>query len=192
MTATIDWHLVIQVAIPIVTLLGGAFLERALERKAKVVVFYGHVASHNAVATQTSPAMVINTHSIIIRNAGRLAAHNLRVRHGYLPPNFRIDPPRNWTKNSLPNGGDEILFDELVPNETISISYLYFPPLTWNQILTNVTSDEGFALVQNVVPTVQSRLSWRIWRNTMQTIGIITTVYLTVELVRFLLTKFPQ
>jgi hypothetical protein len=189
---TIDWHLVAQITVPIVTLLGGAFLERIIERRAKVVVFYGHVASHTLGQTQTSGAIPLNTHSIIIRNTGRLAARNLRVRHGYLPPNFRIDPPRSWTRNSIPNGGDEILFEELVPNETISISYLYFPPLTFDQILTRVSSDEGYAIVQNVVPTVQPSRVMRIWRTAMQTIGIIASVYLMVEFVRFLLMRLSQ
>jgi hypothetical protein len=185
----IDWHLVAQVTLPIATLLGGAFLERVLERKAKLVAFYGHVAQHTIAAVEPEPARIINTHSIIIRNAGRLAAHNVRIRHHYLPPNFRIDPPRRWTREGLPNGGEELLFDELIPDENITISYLYFPPLTADKMFTRISSDEGFAAIKNVVPTVPPSLTLRIWRTTMQTIGIISLVYLIVELTRFVFSK---
>jgi hypothetical protein len=183
--SSIDWHLVVQIATPIATLMLGILSERFFERKAKVVVFYGHVAAHTMAANGSNPAYHLNTHSIIIRNAGKSAAHNVRVRHHYLPPNFRVDPARNWTRTPLPNGGEEILFSELVPNETISISYLYFPPLTADQIHTTVISDEGFATVQNVVPMVPAGRVLRTWRTVTQLIGIVALLYLIVELLRW-------
>ena len=136
------------------------------------------------------PAYEINTHSIIIRNAGRLAANNVRVRHHLLPPNFRVDPVRSWTRTPLPDGGEEILFDRLVPNEQVSISYLYFPPLTANQILTTVISDEGFATVQNVVPIVPAGPVLRTWRTVTQFLGIIALLYLIVELLLWAINRF--
>jgi hypothetical protein len=81
--------------------------------------------------------------------------------------------------------GEEILFSELVPNETISISYLYFPPLTADQIHTTVISDEGFATVQNVVPMVPAGRVLRTWRTVTQLIGIVALLYLIVDLLRW-------
>ena len=54
--------------------------------------------------------------------------------------------------SDLPGGGQEILFPSLVPNEQITVSYLYLPPVTWDQINLGVKSDEGFAKVIRVIP----------------------------------------
>jgi hypothetical protein len=49
-----------------------------------------------------------------------------------------------------PGGTSEILIPSLIPKEQLYISYLYFPPVTYDQINTYVKSDEGFAKVVNV------------------------------------------
>ena len=43
----------------------------------------------------------------------------------------------------------------LIPDEQVTISYLYFPPTTWDKINGHIKSDEGFARVVKVLPTVQ-------------------------------------
>jgi hypothetical protein len=182
----IDWHLVAQVMIPILSLILGAAIDRVMERRPKLVAYYGHASAFQIAPTGGNPALDVHTHAVIIRNGGRLAAHNVRVRHSYLPPNFRIYPPRVFARNPLPGGGEEIIFTELVPSEEVVVSYLYFPPLTWQQISTNISSDEGFATVLNVIPTPQVTKQWRTYTTTMQFIGVVTTLYLIVELIRFL------
>ena len=54
--------------------------------------------------------------------------------------------------SDLPGGGQEILFPSLVPDEQVTISYLYFPPVTFREINSGVKSDEGLAKVIQVIP----------------------------------------
>jgi hypothetical protein len=75
---------------------------------------------------------------MIIRNAGKLAAHNVRVPHNgkLAAANIHVSvlPQNHYEVRSLPTGGEELLFPILPPKETLTISYLYFPPVQWNQI----------------------------------------------------------
>lgn len=84
--------------------------------------------------------------SFIVRNTGRKPATNVRLGHNILP-NFQMYPLVRYEVSDLPDGGKEIVIPTLVPKEQISISYLYNPPTTWNQVNTHIKSDEGFAKV---------------------------------------------
>ncbi len=98
--------------------------------------------------------MQVNTHSVVFRNAGRKTANNVRLGHNILP-DFQVSPDTEYTVADLPGGGKEIRFPKLVPKKQVTITYLYFPPLTWDQVHTHVESDEGPVKVLNVLPTVQ-------------------------------------
>ena len=56
---------------------------------------------------------------------------------------------------ATPGGGTDLVFPKLVPNEQVTISYLYFPPIVWSQINGQVKSDEGLAKIVHVLPTQQ-------------------------------------
>ncbi|MDT4329593.1 hypothetical protein RPD76_06715 [Methylomonas sp. MV1] len=90
-----------------------------------------------------------------MRNAGRKAAHNVRLSHTVLPPNVTVHPPVQYTIERNPEGAGEILIPVLVAKEQVTVSYLYFPPLTWNQVNASTKSDEGFAKILNVIPMPQ-------------------------------------
>ena len=70
-----------------------------------------------------------------------------------------------------------LVMPTLVPNEQVTISYLYFPPTTWKQINGPVKSDEGLARVLQVLPTEQ----YPMWFNRLAAglilIGLIALVY---------------
>ena len=87
---------------------------------------------------------VVNTHSVVIRNAGKQAATNVRLSHSFLPE-FNIFPPIKHQVEDVSNIGPDILIPTIVPGEEITISYLYFPPYTYAQINAGVKFDEGFA-----------------------------------------------
>ena len=72
-----------------------------------------------------------------------------------LPINITVYPPVQYSIERNPEGAGEIVFPVLVPKEQVTISYLYFPPLLWNQINVNTKSDEGFAKIINVIPMPQ-------------------------------------
>jgi hypothetical protein len=131
----------------------------------------------------------------VIRNNGKLAAHNVRVPHnptpqGLMPPNISVDRDASFREQALPSGGNEIVFDTLVPRQQVTISYLYFPPLTFNLINGAVRSDEGMARVINVLPTAQ----YPRWVQTLSfvllAIGAIATIYLVVEVAKFLIARW--
>lgn len=118
----IDFAMVQRIAEP---LIGGVLLAlalRALERRPRVVVFYGHVGAFQLQPSAHGPGGAVHTHSIVIRNSGKLTAHNVRVAHT-LPLasptiNVSVHPQTFYTQTTLPTGGDEILFGTLVTGAT--------------------------------------------------------------------------
>lgn len=145
----IDADVIAKVAGPLLSLVLGAVIKHYSEAKSKVVSFIGHVS---AFTLQDQERTVVHTHSVVVRNVGRKAAHNVRLAHGVLPINITIYPPVQNSIARNPDGSGEIIVPVLVPQEQVTISYLYFPPLLWNQINLNTKSDEGFAKIVNVIP----------------------------------------
>jgi hypothetical protein len=134
--------------------------------------------------------LVVHTHAVVVRNVGRLPARNVRLGHNVLPPNFTIYPPRLSRIERLPGDRNEIVFDTLVPGEQLTISYLYQPPLTWNQINTDVRSDEGLAQVINVLPARQYP-KWLIRVLTfLLIIGAVASLYLLMASFLFFYERF--
>lgn len=113
----------------------------------------------------------------MVRNSGKLAAKNVRLDHKILP-DYKIIPNVKHEISDIPDGGKEILFPILVPNEQITITYLYFPPLTYADVNTQIKSDEGLAKIINVLPT-QSLTKLQRWiAYLLLFIGCSTTIYL--------------
>jgi hypothetical protein len=84
---SIDFSLLTNIAEKIILLFAGGLVGRFFERRARVVVFYSHVGQFR-LQSQQQPGLV-HTHSVVIRNAGRIAAHNVHVPLGCsMPPTF--------------------------------------------------------------------------------------------------------
>lgn len=168
---------------------GAAFASR-FERRPRLTAFYGHVgqfrinpplsdAQGNAIAW-------INTHTVVVRNSGRRAAQNVRIPHrGPLAAaniHVSIHPPGfNHTTNPLPDGSEEIVFPVLVPRQQVTLSYLYFPPITYQVINLPPSSDEGMIRVVDYLPTPQSpkwkqAVSW-----TLMAVGVGAIVYAAIQ-----------
>jgi hypothetical protein len=141
---------------PVLSLVAGALVKHYTEAKSKVVSFLGHASSFTLQGPQLT---TIHTHSVIVRNAGRKVASNVRLTHAELPLNVTIYPPVQHSIQRNADGSGDILIPALVPKEQITISYLYFPPLVWSQIHINTKSDEGFAKIINVIPMPQPNLA---------------------------------
>lgn len=159
---TIDIEVVAKIVAPLITLILGVIIKRYTEARARLVSFIGHVSSFTL---QDEKHTVVHTHSIVVRNAGRKAAHNVRVAHAILPPNITIYPTIQYTIQRNPEGASEIVIPVLVPKEQVTISCLYFPPLTWDKVNASTKSDEGFAKILNVIPMPQPRkaIIWIVW-----------------------------
>jgi hypothetical protein len=136
-----------------------------------------------ATPTQTTiPArrMWIHTHTFVIRNVGLRPAHNVVVGH-YSLPDFSVYPSVSRTVNPLPGGGAEIVFPIVVPREQLAITYLYFPPLLWNQIHAYVKCDEGMGrnipvALQRVYPVWVLRITFA-----LLVLGIATILFLIFQ-----------
>lgn len=126
--------------------------KRYLEGRPKLISYLVHASEF---PLQNSEVKAVRTHSIVIRNAGKQSAHNVRVGHNHLPQSYQIYPAVAHEVNNSPCGASEIVFPTLVPNEQVSISYLYFPDIFWHQINTYTKSDEGMAKVVNIIPSPQ-------------------------------------
>ena len=178
----INWILVAQITGPILGALVGVLLTILVERRTKLIAYISHVSAFNVSSNSRNGPFQVFTHSIVIRNVGRRTASNVRIGHNTLP-DFQVYPPIEYSVIGLPGGEQEIVLPVLVPGEQISISYLYFPPLTWNQVNTNVKSDEGLAKVISVIPTPQPARWLKILIWGLLIIGCIATSYILVEVV---------
>jgi hypothetical protein len=184
----IDFSLLASIGEKIVLLFAGGLVGRFFERRARLVVFYGHVGAFR-VQVHGQPPGLVHTHSVVIRNAGRLAAHNIHVPHrGMLSSaniHISIDPHLAHTVQTLPNSTEEILFAVLPAQFQVTISYLYFPPIVVGQINAPIYCDEGSARVINVLPQPE-RPRWMLamlWG--LIVIGAIAVLYALFELVRW-------
>ena len=141
-----DWMITATIGAPIVALFVGAALDRKLERKPRLISFFSHASAVRVTPTEGAP-FNINSHSVVVRNAGRLAATNVRLGHYQLPNDFSVWPAAEHTVQRREDGTAEVLFPTLVPNEQITITYLYPAPVTFNQINSYTKCDQGFAQV---------------------------------------------
>ena len=99
-------------------------------------------------------------------------------------PDFTVWPELQHHVEDLPGSGREIVIPTLVPGEQITVSYLYFAPVTFDQINAGIISNEGFArqipvLLQRVYPRWLSRTL-----AALILIGLIWVVYLVFYFVR--------
>lgn len=141
---------VLKLSSPILTALIGWISKQYLDAKPKLVTYLVHAS---AIPLNDGSETVVNTHSVIVRNVGKRTATNIKVGHNNLPPSFQVFPPVPYTVTKGPKDSAEILIPNLVPEEEVSISYLYFPGLTWHGINSYTKSDEGFAEVIKFIPS---------------------------------------
>lgn len=149
----IDWIIAAPIISPIITLFIAAILNHILARRPQLIAYYGHVAAFTS-GSGTENQVQLHTHEVVVRNVGRRPAKNVRLGHTVLPQ-FQVNPAVAYSVEDLPGGAQEILFPLLVPGEQITVSYLYYPPIVYTQINTNLRSDEGFGKVVNVLLTIQ-------------------------------------
>ncbi|MGH8245064.1 MAG: hypothetical protein ACREUU_01380 [Gammaproteobacteria bacterium] len=99
---TIDWVAVATIAAPIIALFVGVWVNRRFENRSVLISYYGHVAAflHHPAAGQP---INVHTHSVVLRNAGRRSATNVRLHHAVLP-DFNIWPQLQHNVETLPDG----------------------------------------------------------------------------------------
>jgi len=173
---SVNWLVVATIAAPIIALFVGAALDRFIERKPKVSYYIGYISAFN-VGTPKQ----LHTHSMVITNYGGKTATGVRAIHDIVPENFNVYPKIEYEKKPLSAGGAEIVFPKLVPKESITISYLYYPPVIWNQFNTVVKHDDGLGKSISVLPARQFP-KWLIRiMSFFLLLGIIAFIYLAYE-----------
>ena len=183
----IDWSVVATIASPLVALVVGYFLTRALNRPV-VTTYLGHVSAHRVDPVAGGQPYDVFTHSIVIQNNGWRSAKNVRLAHGKLP-GFSVFPDVEYRVLDLPGGGQEILFPSLVPGEQVTVSYLYFPPVTWDQVNRLVKSDEGLAKVIQVIPMQKYPQWFNKFLAVLLLAGALSVLYVLVVLVKQLVSR---
>jgi hypothetical protein len=173
---TIEWNAVATIASPVVALFFGVWVNRKFESRPVLISYFGHISAFQSVPPNGQPIKV-HTHAVIVRNAGRRSATNVRIHHAVLP-DFSVWPSVVHRIEDLPDGTRDIVIPTLVPHEEITISYLYFPPLTAAGVNAGIKSDQGFAqaipvLLQRQYPKWVSRLL-----GSLVIVGIVSILYL--------------
>ncbi len=127
-----------------------------------------------------APRQYLNAHTIVIRNAGKRTAFNVRVGHLASPLTFELNPPVTYEVVRNENVGWEIRIPTLVPAEQVQVSYLYLPPMTVNLVNSYVKSDEMSARVINVLPTPQPSTLARSVGYFLFYLGLAALTYLVI------------
>jgi hypothetical protein len=174
----VNWDLVLKIVIPLGALLLGKLLDQWFGKRPKLITYLGHTSSFTLASANNTK---VHTHAIVIRNTGRATANNVRVGHNVLP-DVQVYPDVPYTKEVTPGGGTEIVFPKLVPDEQVTINYLYFPPLIWSQINTYAKCDEASAKYLSVIPSPQHSKLTNFAIGTVLLIGSTTLLYLIISL----------
>ena len=82
----------------------------------------------------------------------------------------------------MPNSGLDIVIPILVPNEHLTISYLYVPPTTYAEVNNGVKYDEGFAIQISVLLQRQYPRRVKYIAGTLMIVGASTVAYGLFEL----------
>ncbi len=172
---SVEWNAVATIAAPVITLFFGVWVNRKFENRPILISYFGHISSFRSTPPDRDPIHV-NTHAVVLRNAGRRAATNVRLHHTVLP-DFSISPSIDYRTEVLPDETRDIVFPTLVPGEEMTISYLYFPPLTASGVNAGIKCDQGFAqaipvLLQRQYPKWFNRIA-----SVLLLIGIVTVLY---------------
>ena len=184
----IDWGLIWEIVKVLMAIYAGAWINRKFERRARLVVYLGHIAHHKIGDDKEGKQQAVLTWSVVIRNAGKLAAKNVRIKHEEPPTHFNLMPVRPFVKEDLEDGGQDFILDQMVPNEELQISYIRLVTSTASEArMSNrgISSDEGYPQVLDVLPMRQYPFWVRRVLGVLIILGGATAVYLTWELVEW-------
>lgn len=173
----------------ILLLFVGALIARKFEKRPKLISYYGHVSAFKHTTTQGNTIDVFS-HSVILRNSGNLTATNVRMNHRSLP-DFTIYPSVNHRTDTLPDGSVDIVIPNMVPKEQITISYLYFPPLTYDITNSGIKCDQGFAKQIKVLLQQEISGKTKYFILSVFILGLSTLFYLSFNLIKWIGSVIP-
>ncbi len=183
----INWIIVATIVGPVLGVIVGIAIEKWLDRKPKVIGYIGHASVFTLKDQQKT---VVHTHSFIVRNASKKPATNIKIGHYTLPEDFTIFPPIDHQIVELDGGVKEIQIPKLIPDEQVTISYLYFPPLVWDQISAYNKHDDGYFKIINVIPAPMYPKWAQKLIQVILGVGVLTILYFTIELGIYVVSKY--
>jgi len=185
-----DLNAIAIIGAAVVSLLGTWLLRSYYEGRVRLVGYLLHSATVTVARTSDREGVKLNIHTIVIRNRGRKTANNIRIGHSV--PRSRIEDVFVWPPVSywIEDTGDEtfeLILSTLVPNEQSQVTYVYFPPLTVDQIHAHLKSDEalGQTIDVQVNPVLKPATYYTIWIFLLLGIGL--ALYWAILLIVFLL-----
>lgn len=176
---TLDPDLIAKIAAPLLSLVVGAVVKHYSETRSRLVSNLGHVAAFQRV---NEPK--IHSHSVVLQNAGKKSAMNVRVPHGVSASlvNVQVSPPVHFSIETNPLGNFELLFPTLAPREQVTIAYLYQEPIVWSQISGHPKSDDGLAEIVRVIPAPRPKRIVLFTAIFLSFVGLSFVIYWTVRL----------
>lgn len=148
----IDWNLVGLIGIPVVCVFLTAWVTHVVEKRPKLRHYLAHATGIRLSLAGQQP-MVVNTHSVELRNAGRKTETNVRLGHRPVQFWYQVFPGGLHTERPLVDGGREIVFERLVPGKAIHVTYLYLAPIMVGDVNTHIEGDSGASKLVYVQPT---------------------------------------
>lgn len=183
----IDIDALLKLAAPVVVALIGV-IAKQFDARPKLIFYYVHSGALPIPPNGENPNPGnLHTHTIVVRNNGRKSAINVRIDHQIFPLTYRLDPPVFHTVQYGAAPSAEINIPVLVPGEQVSVSYLYLPPLTVDQIGAWVKSNEGMARRVNVIPSSLPRKPVRVLLWSLAFVGASTIVYWLFKVAQLML-----
>lgn len=209
MIDVLSWEFISKAVIPVSAPVVAAIVKRRLERRPKLITYLSHVSAFQVPAAGTqhasSPALPdseqlasaphgvqppqpgrVFAHSIVVRNVGKKTSTNVRIGHAAEPFCYQVFPKVSFSVTTIPNGGWEISIPTLVPNEQVQISYLYFPPVTWDQINSTTKSDEEQAQVVQLLPTPAPNPMTRAMTVVLLYVGVAASAFVVTRALEWL------
>jgi hypothetical protein len=118
----LDLDLVVKISVPLGALVLGKYLDQWFAKRPKLISYLGHASAFTLRGDNPS---TVHAHAIVVRNAGRVAANNVRIGHYVLPDHFQLSPSISHNVERNDGGIAGIIIPKLVPGEQVTISYLY-------------------------------------------------------------------
>ncbi len=141
-----------------VSLAVGWLLHIVTTRRPELIHYLSHQQWVTLRQQQNQPPTHIGTVTLFLFNQGKAPAKDVHIGHTTLPAhNVFPDIPREIVQ--LPSGGSAIRFPVFPARTLVSISYLFWGPLTVEQFLAYVESEDGMS---KRIPVMLQRI-WPQW-----------------------------
>jgi len=171
-----NWAVVERIVEIIILPALGWFLKDRYGRRPRLIRYALHPSA--VIVKQTPPLndFAVHVHALVVHNAGRGPATNVRIGHTFLP-NFSVYPDLQYSVEKLPSGGMEIVLPLLPAGQDVLVQYLYYPPLVWTNVNTHVHSDETTAKAVNMWHVRKYSMPVNVIIAVLMLIGAVTISY---------------